>query len=101
MLSLLVTQLSLRLGFLDLLSGCSGYKRVLYHLGHHGRVLPVYRLRYRVSVKTPAWFLLKYPRNSSNHWLVFRPIRLLGLHRHPMIHVNVVPVLVSSPLISN
>ena len=76
-------------------------QRVLYHLGYHGRVLPVFKLRYRVSAKTPAWFLLQYPRNSSNHWLVFRPIRLLGLHWHPMIHVNVAPVLVLSPLISS
>jgi len=72
-------------------------QRVLYHLGHHGRVLPLFRPRYRVSAKTPAWFLLKYPRNSSIHWLVFLPIRLLSLYCHPMTHVDVAHVLVSSP----
>ena len=36
-------------------------QRVLYHLGHHGRVLPVFRLRYAVSAKTPSLVFIEVP----------------------------------------
>ena len=99
MLSLLVTQLSLRPGFLDLLSGCSGCKGFCTTGDTTDECCLCSDFATECQPRPLAWFLLKFPRNSSHHWLVFRPIRLLGLCWHPMIHVDMALVLVLSPLI--
>ncbi|KAF8811108.1 hypothetical protein BYT27DRAFT_6455229 [Phlegmacium glaucopus] len=88
-------------GFLDLLSGsglCGGFCTTW---GTTDESYFCLDLATDCQPRPQRYSLLRYLRNPSNHWLAFCPIKLPGLRRHPMIHVDLTSVLLSSPLTSS